>query len=64
VGEGDATYAFDLLDIVLLVGIKFRMMKRRGIRHDEGWIERRVDLWFSSVGGAVGVRRKRAEYFM
>jgi len=34
-GKDDA-YAFDLLSIVLLVRIEFRMMKRRGRRHGGG----------------------------
>lgn len=35
-GEEDVAYAFDVLSIVLLVGIDFGMMKRRGRRHGGG----------------------------
>ena len=36
VGEEDVAHAFDLLGMVLLVRIEFRMMKRRGRRHGGG----------------------------
>ena len=43
--RGQVTHSFDLVDIMFLVGIEFRVMKRRGRRHGGRWVVV-VWVWF------------------